>query len=81
MFRFPSSALQKLKELHPPILSIPCKDGIYLLPKNIQPTMKMMAIEVCADGERWAGTILDCVSGTDFLGKKWRLRDDRLQTE
>jgi hypothetical protein len=65
MFRFPSSALQKLKELHPPILSIPCKDGIYLLPKNIQPTMKMMAIEVCADGERWAGRAA-CSSWGDF---------------
>nr|AGE83049.1 fer-1-like 5 protein [Mus musculus] len=43
---------QKLKELHPPILSIPCKDGIYLLPKNIQPTMKMMAIEIMAWGLR-----------------------------
>lgn len=30
---------------------------------------------------RRTGTILYCVSGTDFLGKKWRLRDDRLQTE
>lgn len=52
MLRFPSSALQKLKELHQPILSIPCKNGIYMLPKNIQPSVKMMAIEVCAGGER-----------------------------
>ncbi|XP_021053268.1 fer-1-like protein 5 [Mus pahari] len=43
---------QKLKELHPPILSVPCKNGIYLLPKNIEPSMKMMAVEIMAWGLR-----------------------------
>lgn len=55
MLRFPSSALQKLKDTPLPILSVPCKNGIYTLPKNIQPEVKMMAIEVCADGEGWTG--------------------------
>lgn len=38
--------LQKLKEKHLPLLSIPWKDGAYTLPKSIQPTMRKTAIEV-----------------------------------
>ncbi|KAL1771885.1 fer-1 5 [Sigmodon hispidus] len=43
---------EKLKEVHLPFLSVPCKNGIYTLPKNIQPTVKMMAIEIMAWGLR-----------------------------
>ncbi|XP_069849711.1 fer-1-like protein 5 [Dipodomys merriami] len=43
---------EKLKQKHMPILSIPWKDKIYTLPKNIQPTLKKMAIEVLALGLR-----------------------------
>ncbi|GAB1284876.1 Fer-1-like protein 5 [Apodemus speciosus] len=48
---------QKLKELHLPILSVPCKNGIYALPKNIQPSVKMMAIEIMAWGLRNMPTV------------------------
>uniref|UniRef100_A0A2K6FEI9 Fer-1 like family member 5 n=1 Tax=Propithecus coquereli TaxID=379532 RepID=A0A2K6FEI9_PROCO len=35
-----------------PILSVPWKNGIYTLPKSIQPTLKKMAIEILAWGLR-----------------------------
>lgn len=41
----PTSPLQSLKE-RPPILSVPWKNGVYTLPKSIQPTLKKMAVEV-----------------------------------
>ncbi|XP_055462731.1 fer-1-like protein 5 [Psammomys obesus] len=43
---------QKLKDHHLPILSVPCKNGVYMLPKNIRPIVKMMAIEIMAWGLR-----------------------------
>ncbi|XP_051008619.1 fer-1-like protein 5 [Acomys russatus] len=43
---------QKLKDTHLPILSVPCKNGIYMLPKGIQPTVQRMAIEILAWGLR-----------------------------
>ncbi|XP_041511848.1 fer-1-like protein 5 [Microtus oregoni] len=43
---------EKLKDRHLPILSVSCKNGIYTLPKNIQPAVKMMAIEIMAWGLR-----------------------------
>ncbi|MBZ3885416.1 Fer-1-like protein 5 [Sciurus carolinensis] len=43
---------EKLKEKHLPILSVPWKNGIYMLPKSIQPTLKKMAIEILAWGLR-----------------------------
>ncbi|XP_076413608.1 fer-1-like protein 5 isoform X1 [Peromyscus maniculatus bairdii] len=43
---------EKLKDTPLPILSVPCKNGIYTLPKNIQPEVKMMAIEIMAWGLR-----------------------------
>lgn len=42
---FPTSPLQSVKE-RPPILSVPWKNGVYTLPKSIQPTLKKMAVEV-----------------------------------
>ncbi|XP_035308371.1 fer-1-like protein 5 isoform X2 [Cricetulus griseus] len=44
--------LEVEKDVHLPMLSVPFKDGIYSLPKNIQPTVKMMAIEILAWGLR-----------------------------
>uniref|UniRef100_A0A8C9ANG7 Fer-1 like family member 5 n=1 Tax=Prolemur simus TaxID=1328070 RepID=A0A8C9ANG7_PROSS len=35
-----------------PILSVPWKNGVYTLPKSIQPTLKKMAIEILAWGLR-----------------------------
>ncbi|CAH7227352.1 Fer1l5 [Phodopus roborovskii] len=43
---------EKLEDTPLPILSVQCKDGIYTLPKDIQPAMKMMAIEIMAWGLR-----------------------------
>uniref|UniRef100_A0A8C6QPE9 Fer-1 like family member 5 n=1 Tax=Nannospalax galili TaxID=1026970 RepID=A0A8C6QPE9_NANGA len=43
---------EKLTETQLPILNIPWKNGIYTLPKDIQPTLKLMAIEVLAWGLR-----------------------------
>ncbi|KAM4867839.1 fer-1-like protein 5 [Thomomys bottae] len=48
---------EKLKEKQQPILSIPYKDRIYALPKNIQPTLKKMAIEILAWGLRSMKTV------------------------
>ncbi|KAK2093226.1 Fer-1-like protein 5 [Saguinus oedipus] len=45
---------EKLREKQLPILSIPWKDGAYKLPKNIQPKIKRMAIEVLAI---WDGNV------------------------
>lgn len=41
----PTSSLQSLRQ-QLPILSVPWKNGIYILPKSIQPTLRKMAIEV-----------------------------------
>lgn len=41
----PTSSLQSLRE-RMPILSVPWKNGVYTLPKSIEPTLKKMAIEV-----------------------------------
>ncbi|XP_045139771.1 fer-1-like protein 5 [Echinops telfairi] len=41
-----------VREKKPPILSVPWKNNIYLLPKDIQPILKKMAIEVLAWGLR-----------------------------
>ncbi|XP_075418791.1 fer-1-like protein 5 [Tenrec ecaudatus] len=43
---------QSVREKKPPILSVPWKNNIYLLPKDIQPTLKKTAIEVLAWGLR-----------------------------
>nr|XP_027775573.1 fer-1-like protein 5 [Marmota flaviventris] len=43
---------ENLKEKHPPILNVPWKNGIYTLPKSIQPTLRKMAIEILAWGLR-----------------------------
>nr|XP_020021559.1 fer-1-like protein 5 [Castor canadensis] len=43
---------EKLKEKHLPMLSVPWKNGSYTLPRNIQPTLKNMAIEILAWGLR-----------------------------
>ena len=45
----PTSSLQSLRQ-HLPILSVPWKNGIYILPKSIQPTLRKMAIEVMKRG-------------------------------
>ncbi|XP_023396913.2 LOW QUALITY PROTEIN: fer-1-like protein 5 [Loxodonta africana] len=43
---------QSVREKKPPILSVPWKDKVYMLPKDIQPTLKKMAIEVLVWGLR-----------------------------
>nr|XP_012642367.1 fer-1-like protein 5 isoform X2 [Microcebus murinus] len=43
---------EKVKEKQRPILSVPWKNGVYTLPKGIQPTLKKMAIEILAWGLR-----------------------------
>ncbi|XP_004633299.1 fer-1-like protein 5 isoform X1 [Octodon degus] len=43
---------EKLREKHLPLLSVPWKDGVYTLPKSIQPTMSKTAIEILAWGLR-----------------------------
>uniref|UniRef100_A0A8C0NM80 C2 domain-containing protein n=1 Tax=Canis lupus familiaris TaxID=9615 RepID=A0A8C0NM80_CANLF len=42
---------ESLKE-RPPILSVPWKNGVYTLPKSIQPTLKKMAVEILTWGLR-----------------------------
>lgn len=46
----PPRPFQKLRETQPPILSVLLKNGVYMLPRSLQPTRRKMAIEVCA---RW----------------------------
>lgn len=41
----PSSPLQSLRRKLP-ILSVPWKNGVYTLPKSMQPTLRKMMIEV-----------------------------------
>lgn len=60
------SALQNLKENHLPILNVPWKNGIYMLPKSIQPTLKKMTIEVCV-GRREGTGITPSRCGTPEL--------------
>ncbi|XP_062933805.1 fer-1-like protein 5 [Cynocephalus volans] len=43
---------EMLREKHLPILSVPWKNGVYTLPKSIQPMLKKMAIEILAWGLR-----------------------------
>ncbi|KAM6180290.1 fer-1-like protein 5 [Erethizon dorsatum] len=43
---------EKLREKQLPLLSVPWKDGVYMLPKSIQPTMRKTAIEILAWGLR-----------------------------
>ncbi|KAM9212099.1 LOW QUALITY PROTEIN: fer-1-like protein 5 [Dugong dugon] len=43
---------QSVREKKPPILSVPWKDKVYILPKDIQPTPKKMAVEVLVWGLR-----------------------------
>lgn len=50
----PTSSLQSLRQ-QLPILSVPWKSGIYILPKSIQPTLRKMAIEVMKRGAGWVG--------------------------
>lgn len=50
----PASSLQSLRQ-QLPMLSVPWKNGIYILPKSIQPTLRKMAIEVTKCGAGQAG--------------------------
>ncbi|XP_040849283.1 fer-1-like protein 5 [Ochotona curzoniae] len=43
---------EKLRETQPPILSVLLKNGVYMLPRSLQPTRKKMAIEILAWGLR-----------------------------
>ncbi|XP_019065151.1 fer-1-like protein 5 isoform X2 [Fukomys damarensis] len=43
---------EKLREKHLPLLSVPWKDGVYTLPKSIQPVLRKTAIEILAWGLR-----------------------------
>ncbi|XP_062065881.1 fer-1-like protein 5 isoform X1 [Lepus europaeus] len=43
---------EKLREKQLPILSVPWKNGVYTLPRSIQPTQRKMAIEILAWGLR-----------------------------
>ncbi|XP_037663567.1 fer-1-like protein 5 [Choloepus didactylus] len=43
---------QSLREQKPPVLSVPWKDGIRTLPKDIQPTLRKMAVEILVWGLR-----------------------------
>ncbi|XP_058134096.1 fer-1-like protein 5 [Dasypus novemcinctus] len=43
---------QSLREKTPPLLSVPWKDGVHLLPRGIQPTLRKMAIEILVWGLR-----------------------------
>lgn len=50
----PASSLQSLRQ-QLPMLSVPWKNGIYILPKSIQPTLRKMAIEVTKCGAGQSG--------------------------
>lgn len=41
----PTLSLQSLRRKLP-ILSVPWKNGVYILPKSMQPTLRKMAVEV-----------------------------------
>lgn len=41
----PTSSLQSLRRKLP-ILSVPWKNGVFTLPKSMQPTLRKMAVEV-----------------------------------
>lgn len=55
----PTSSLQSLRR-KVPILSVPWKNGVFTLPKSMQPTLRKMAVEVMMVGVgqvgRWQGT-------------------------
>uniref|UniRef100_A0A8D1A3V6 Fer-1 like family member 5 n=2 Tax=Sus scrofa TaxID=9823 RepID=A0A8D1A3V6_PIG len=57
-----------------PILSVPWKNGIYILPKSIQPTLRKMAIEMLA----WGLRNMKQVRSPQLLVECW---DESLQTE
>lgn len=47
--RAPTSSLQSLRRKLP-ILSVPWKNGVFTLPKSMQPTLRKMAVEVMLVG-------------------------------
>lgn len=50
----PTSSLQSLRRKLP-ILSVPWKNGVFTLPKSMQPTLRKMAVEVMMVGVRQVG--------------------------
>ncbi|XP_040309841.1 fer-1-like protein 5 isoform X1 [Herpailurus yagouaroundi] len=64
---------ESLKE-RPPILSVPWKNGIYTLPKSIQPTLKKMAIEILI----WGLRNMKQVRSPQLLVECW---EESLQTQ
>ncbi|XP_064428635.1 fer-1-like protein 5 [Mirounga angustirostris] len=58
----------------PPILSVPWKNGVYTLPKSIQPTLKKMAVEILV----WGLRNMKQVRSPQLLVECW---EESLQTE
>lgn len=58
-----TSSLQSLRRKLP-ILSVPWKNGVFTLPKSMQPTLRKMAVEVIMVGVGrlggWAGNVELC---------------------
>ncbi|KAG8509687.1 Fer-1-like protein 5, partial [Galemys pyrenaicus] len=65
--------LQNLRE-EVPLLSVPWKNGLYTLPKSIQPTLKKMAIELLV----WGLRNMKQVRAPQLLVECW---EESLQTE
>ncbi|KAI5929400.1 Fer-1-like protein 5 [Manis javanica] len=57
-----------------PILSVPWKNGVYTLPRSIQPTLKKMAIEILV----WGLRNMEQVHSPQLLVECW---EESLQTE
>uniref|UniRef100_A0A8C7BKZ9 Fer-1 like family member 5 n=1 Tax=Neovison vison TaxID=452646 RepID=A0A8C7BKZ9_NEOVI len=64
---------ESVKE-RPPILSVPWKNGVYTLPKSIQPTLKKMAVEILV----WGLRNMKQVHSPQLLVECW---EESLQTE